>query len=36
MAHFALGPGETSEAVRHMTVDEIWYFLGGPVDKGEN
>jgi mannose-6-phosphate isomerase-like protein (cupin superfamily) len=29
MAHFALGPGETSAAVRHMTVDEIWYFLGG-------
>jgi mannose-6-phosphate isomerase-like protein (cupin superfamily) len=29
MAHFTLGPGETSAAVRHVTVDEIWYFLSG-------
>lgn len=29
MAHFELGPGRTSKAVRHRTVDEIWYFLGG-------
>ena len=29
MAHFALGAGETSAAVRHRTVDEIWYFLEG-------
>ena len=29
MAHFALGSGETSIAVRHRTVDEIWYFLSG-------
>jgi len=28
-AHFALGPGETSVAVRHRTVAEIWYFLAG-------
>ena len=29
MAHFSLGPGETSSAVRHRTVEEIWYFLTG-------
>jgi mannose-6-phosphate isomerase-like protein (cupin superfamily) len=29
MAHFVLGPGKTSAAVRHGTVDEIWYFLSG-------
>jgi len=29
MAHFALGPGRTSRAVRHRTVDELWYFLSG-------
>ncbi len=28
-AHFELGPGRTSLAVRHRTVEEIWYFLGG-------
>lgn len=29
MAHFELGPGRTSLAVRHRTVEEIWFFLGG-------
>jgi mannose-6-phosphate isomerase-like protein (cupin superfamily) len=29
MAHFELGPGRTSLAVRHRSVDEIWYFVGG-------
>ena len=29
MAHFELGPGETSRAVAHKTIEEIWFFLGG-------
>lgn len=29
MAHFELAPGETSTAVRHRTVEEIWFFLSG-------
>src|SRR5262245_59379291 len=29
MAHFELPPGETSTAVAHRTVEEIWFFLGG-------
>lgn len=29
MAHFELAPGQTSRAVTHRTVDEIWYILGG-------
>jgi mannose-6-phosphate isomerase-like protein (cupin superfamily) len=29
MAHFELAPGETSTAVAHRTVEEIWYFLAG-------
>lgn len=29
MAHFELAPGATSVAVRHRTVDELWYFVGG-------
>jgi len=29
MAHFELGPGRSSLAVRHRTVEEIWFFLGG-------
>ena len=29
MAHFELGPSETSAAVVHRTVEELWYFLGG-------
>jgi mannose-6-phosphate isomerase-like protein (cupin superfamily)/heme-degrading monooxygenase HmoA len=28
-AHFELGPGRTSVAVRHRTVEEVWYFLSG-------
>ncbi len=29
MAHFELAPGETSTAVTHRTVEEIWLFLSG-------
>jgi mannose-6-phosphate isomerase-like protein (cupin superfamily) len=29
MAHFELGPGQTSKAVVHRTVEEIWYCLSG-------
>jgi mannose-6-phosphate isomerase-like protein (cupin superfamily) len=29
MAHFELGPGETSRAVTHRTVEEIWFFTAG-------
>ncbi len=29
LAHFELAAGETSVAVRHRTVEEIWYFLQG-------
>ncbi len=29
MAHFALAPGQTSRAVTHRTVEEIWFFLSG-------
>ena len=29
MAHFELGPGQTARAVRHKTVEEIWYVLNG-------
>jgi len=29
MAHWELAPGETSIAVRHRTVEEIWFFLAG-------
>jgi mannose-6-phosphate isomerase-like protein (cupin superfamily) len=29
MAHFELGPGKTSRAVAHRTVEEIWFFLCG-------
>jgi mannose-6-phosphate isomerase-like protein (cupin superfamily) len=29
MAQFELAPGRTSRAVRHRTVEEIWYVLGG-------
>ena len=29
MAHFELSPGETSTAVAHRTVEEIWFFLSG-------
>ncbi len=29
MAHFEIGPGETSRAVAHKTVEEIWYVLRG-------
>ncbi len=29
LANFELPPGETSVAVAHRTVEEIWFFLGG-------
>lgn len=29
MAHFELRPGQTSCAVTHKTVEEIWYFIAG-------
>jgi mannose-6-phosphate isomerase-like protein (cupin superfamily) len=29
MAHFSLPAGQVSRAVRHRTVEEIWYVLGG-------
>jgi mannose-6-phosphate isomerase-like protein (cupin superfamily) len=29
LAHFSLGAGETSIAVRHRTVEEIWYVVSG-------
>ncbi len=29
MAHFELAAGETSRAVSHRKVEEIWYVLGG-------
>ena len=29
IAHFQLGPGLTSRAAAHRTVDEIWYVLSG-------
>jgi mannose-6-phosphate isomerase-like protein (cupin superfamily) len=29
MAHFHLAAGAVSKAVRHRTVEEIWYVLGG-------
>jgi mannose-6-phosphate isomerase-like protein (cupin superfamily) len=29
MAHFELAPGRVSKAVRHKTVEEIWFFLNG-------
>lgn len=32
MAHFELPPGETSTAVAHRTVEEIWYVLRGRGD----
>jgi mannose-6-phosphate isomerase-like protein (cupin superfamily) len=29
MAHFRLRPGQVSRAVRHRTVEEIWYVVSG-------
>ena len=29
MAHFELAAGQVSNPVRHRTVDEIWYVVGG-------
>ncbi len=32
MAHFTLAPGETSTAVTHRTVEEIWFVVSGRGD----
>jgi mannose-6-phosphate isomerase-like protein (cupin superfamily) len=29
MAHFELAPGQTSKAVTHRTVEDIWFFTAG-------
>lgn len=29
LAHFELAAGQTSVAIRHRSVEEIWYFVGG-------
>jgi mannose-6-phosphate isomerase-like protein (cupin superfamily) len=29
MVHCTLPPGGVTQAVRHCTVEEVWYFLGG-------
>ncbi|MCP4626616.1 MAG: cupin domain-containing protein [bacterium] len=29
MAHFELPPGQTSTAVAHRTIEEVWFFLTG-------
>ena len=29
MAHFSLGAGQTSAAVMHRTVEEVWYVVAG-------
>ena len=29
MAHFRLAPGGVSRAVRHVSVEELWYFVAG-------
>ena len=29
MAHFSLAPGQTSKAVTHRTIEEIWFFVSG-------
>ena len=29
LAHFEFAPGQTSTAVAHRTVEEIWYFVNG-------
>ena len=34
MAHFELQPGQTSKAVTHRTVEEIWFFSPAAVKCG--
>lgn len=29
MAHFTLGPGKVSRAIRHRTIEELWYIVAG-------
>ena len=32
MAHFALAPGRCSAAVRHKTLEELWYVMAGEAE----
>jgi mannose-6-phosphate isomerase-like protein (cupin superfamily) len=32
MAHFELAPGRCSTAVRHKTVEELWYVVAGDAE----
>ena len=32
MAHFELAPGRCSQAVRHRTVEELWYVIAGEAE----
>lgn len=32
MAHGTLAPGSTSQAIRHRTVEEIWFILDGQAE----
>lgn len=32
MAHFELGPGRCSTAVKHKTVEELWYVISGQAE----
>jgi mannose-6-phosphate isomerase-like protein (cupin superfamily) len=32
MAHFELSPGCCSAAVKHKTVEELWYVVGGAAE----
>src|SRR5260221_11879669 len=34
MAHFEVADGRASEAIRHRTVDEIWFVLSGRGERG--
>ena len=36
MAHFELPPGQTTQAVTHRTVEEIWYITGGRGEMWRN
>jgi mannose-6-phosphate isomerase-like protein (cupin superfamily) len=36
MAHFELGPNQTSKAVTHRTVEEICFFISGRGQMSES
>ena len=36
MAHFQIPPGQTSRAVVHRTVEEIWFFVSGRGEMWRN